>query len=281
MNEVELQIPPGSIVTTTYGYITVETVRSLVDMRGYAGTRGLNDITWDFATGNLVDKVRNEAAQNLLNGKGQWLWFIDADMVFDRKIIDTMLFTAFHERKDAQIIGGWCVLRGDPFLPTLDTGTGTWESHGIDKGVIDVMRTGGACLLVKREVFEKMAYPWFGVRPAPRPLDMLYEVDNYARQKFDLENPLTKDPSWDQLVKCATEDATRAYTQPKTASSGFGSVGEDSSFCDRAKALGFTIVVQTGAVMGHVTHKLLEPKDHGEAMKKIQRYERLACGITE
>lgn len=281
MNEIELQIPPGSIVTTTYGYITVETVRSLVDMRGYAESKGLRDIIWDFAVGNLVDKVRNEAAQNLLNGPGQWLWFIDADMVFDHRLIDTMLFTAFHERKDAHIVGGWCPLRGDPFLPTIDTGTGQWESHAVNSGIRDVMRTGGACLLVKREVFEKMSYPWFGVRPAPRPLDMLYEVDNYARQKFDLDNPLTESAAWDQLIKCATEDAQKAYAQPKTPSWGFGSVGEDSAFCDRAKAMGFTIVVQTSAIMGHVTHKLLEPRDHGKAMNKIHRNERLACGITE
>jgi len=185
-----------------------------------------------------------------------------------------MLTTAFADGQEAAIIGGWCPLRGEPHLPTIDTGTGTWESIDANQGEVEVIRTGAACVIVKRAVYETMAYPWYGVRPASRPIDFLYEADGYARQKFDGTNPFMGE-KWSQLMKCATEDARVA---PPVANA-HGSVGEDSNFCDKAKALGFKIVVQTNAICNHVDKKIITPAVHGECMKKKLRVEREVMGI--
>ena len=130
-----------------------------------------------------------------------------------------------------------------------------------------------------RHVFEAMEYPWYGIRPAPRPIDMMAEVDNYARIKFDGRNPFWGD-KWEQLLGCAQADA-RAKGPNVDPMNTTNTVGEDSAFTDKAKALGFRIVVQTNAICGHVDKRILWPQDHVDSMKKVKASEEKACGILE
>jgi hypothetical protein len=234
----------------------------------------VHNLQWYVVPGHLVDKARNEAVQQMLADKdAAWLWFIDADMQFDATIMDEIFATSFASCTWADIVGAWCPLRGEPYLPTIDTGTGTWESVAPRDGPKEVIRTGAACVLIKRRVYEKMQPPWYGVRPAPRALDVMYELDNFANIKFDGKNPLTKTKEWQQLLKCAAEEGG--------AQNSYSTVGEDSSFCDRAKALGFRIVVQTNAVCNHVDKRIIKPEDHLDAMKERRTRIRAAAGILE
>ena len=188
-----------------------------------------------------------------------------------------MLKTAFADCKWADIVGAYCQLRGKPYLPTIDTGTGTWESWIAGQGPLEVIRTGAACVLIKRQVFEKLEYPWYGIRPTPRPLDMFAEVDNFARVKFDGRNPFTRLPEWEQLLTCARQDAQSK--PPGKSVQQYQTVGEDSSLCDKAKAAGFRIVVDTNAVCGHIDRKIIQPQDHADAMKEVRVSEDAAVGI--
>lgn len=274
-----IQVPPGILCLTTYGSVTADTTLTLIEMGRRAERLGLKGFQIIAVAGSLVDKTRNEAAQQLLRTNGQYLWFLDGDMSAPPEILDVMLGTAFAQCPWADIVGGWCALRGKPYLPTIDTGSGTWEPHDANIGPIEVIRTGGACLLIKRHVFERMAYPWFGVRPAPRPIDMLAEVDNYARIKFDGQNPLRGD-AWDRLQQCAAEDAaTQRMKNTGLPGEAFSSVGEDSNFADKAKALGFRIVVQTNAVCGHVDRHVIGPEEHQNAMRESRLLQRWAAGL--
>ena len=279
-----IQLPPGHLCVTTYGSVTWETTQALLQLQRRVVTSGLaNAITWDFVPGNLVDKARNEAVHRMLaNAQSQFLVQIDADMTFPPTILETLLVTAYHELPWADIVGAWCPLRGEPYLPTIDTGTGTWEPTLPNIGPLEVIRTGGACVLTKRHVFERMEAPWYGVRPAPRPLDTLAEFDNYCRIKFDGRNPFMHMREWEQISQCAVEDAQNQRGQNPRGLFGshLATVGEDSNFCDKARALGFRIVVQTNAVCGHVDRKIITPADHKDAMKRAEEQELLACGVT-
>ena len=281
---VPIQLPPGHVTITTYGSITLETSSSLIALQKRLCDVGLgNTVRLNAVPGNLVDKARNEAARELLgNPAAQWLLFIDGDMAFAPNLVETMLTTAYHELPFADVVGAWCPLRGEPHLPTIDTGTGTWEPTLPGQGPLEVIRTGGACILIKRHVFERMEAPWYGVRPAPRPLDMLAEFDNFCRIKFDGRNPFTKHHEWDQITGCAMDEARqqRAANPHGAYASYMSSVGEDSNFCDKARALGFRIFVQTNAVCGHVDRWIVGPADHRKAMQEQERQELLACGVT-
>jgi hypothetical protein len=107
-------------------------------------------------------------------------------------------------------------------------------------------------------------------------------VDNYARCKHDGRNPLRDHPFWNTLEQCAKQDAAQQRTNPAAQAPGgfFSSVGEDSAFCDKMKALGFRIVVDTDIVIGHLDKQVITPEMHLDAMKKMERYTRLAVGVT-
>jgi hypothetical protein len=270
--------PLGHIALTTYGAVTAETLISYGDSRAFCTANGLGGIKWQVVFGALVDKARNEAVSQMLKDpQAAWLLFFDADMTWPPQLVPQLLKTAYQDCVWADIVGGYCNLRGPPYLPTIDTGTGTWEPHGAMQGPKEVIRTGSACVLVKRHVYERMNAPWYGIRPAPRPLDNIAELDNYARIKGDGQNPLREHPFWNQLEQCAVEDAAANPIQDPNY---FSTVGEDSNLCDRAKALGFRIVVDTNAVCQHIDRKSIGPADHAEAMRQRQSSEDAAVGLV-
>jgi hypothetical protein len=274
MSDTPIQLPPGLFCITTYGSITQETAHATLEARSFSESRGLNNVKYVMESATLVERARNAAARQCLRDGHQYLFFCDGDTVFPHDAILNMLKTAYVDCPNAGVVGGYVPLRGDIALPTIDSGTGTWESWYPGSGIVEVMRTGCAFLLVKRAVLEALEDPWFRVRVPKRPIDALLEVDNFARIKFDGRNPFAGE-AWDRLIKCAKDD-------PSIAPENFTpvEVGEDSGFCDRAKAAGFTIVVNTDIACGHVDRRVLTGADHRKAMDERDRTQRLYAGVT-
>src|SRR3954463_9392230 len=167
MSEQQTQVPPGFVAVTTFGQIRQEMAQCLMECRSYSESIGLKNVAWQMVPGGLVERARNAAVRTMLGAfrdpQGvshcQWLLQIDGDMVFDAGALQRIVSTAYGECEWADIIGGDCTLKGHPHLPTIDTGTGTWESHFPGKGPVEVIRTGTAFLLVKLRVFEQMPEP--------------------------------------------------------------------------------------------------------------------------
>jgi glycosyltransferase involved in cell wall biosynthesis len=248
----QIAIPAGVIACTTYGQIRGETAQSLMEMRSHSEKQGLVNVQWAMIPGGLVEKARNDAVRMMLGtmqGHAQWLLQIDGDMTFAPDALVRILQTAYGTHPWVDVLGGYCTLRGEVGLPTIDTGTGTWEAVYPGRGVVEVMRTGTAFLLVKRHVFERMPQPWFRTRVPARPIDFMAEVDNWARIKMDGRNPFRDLPGrpWEKLEGLASVD-------PSSQPGAFvpAEVGEDSGFCDRAKNAGFRIAVQTDIEIGHL-----------------------------
>lgn len=168
-----------------------------------------------------------------------------------------------------------CVLRGGA-VPTIDTGTGTWESHYPGSGILEVIRTGAAFLLVKRHVFEKMPAPWFSTRQPNRWLDAFLEVDNLARTKMSGKNPFRDLPGrpWEALLEAASKDSQSAQGVQYE-------IGEDSGFCDRAKLHGFRIGVDTDISIGHLDSIVLTGETHKERMDQRAKEHRQLHGVLK
>ena len=272
MTENAVAIPPGIVAITTYGSVCAETTQAYGDMRAWCITQGLTNIAWHIVHGTLVDKARNDAAEIMLREPAaRWLFFLDADMIWQPDLLGRILQTAFAECPWAGIVGGWCPQKGAPYLPTIDLGSGTWEPIAPLDGNKEVMRTGAACVLIKREVFEKMERPWYGVRPAPRPIDMVAEVDNFCNQIFDGENPFRKYKEWNQLEQSASSASN--------GSRDIKFVGEDSGICDKARAMDVRIVVNTHAVCDHVHREIITATSHLEEMRKLREQRAAAVGV--
>jgi len=117
----------------------------------------------------------------------EWLLFIDADMSFDADSVDRMLQTVKdNPDKNIKILGGLCFAggRGKQAFPTLYTveNAKDWTPDSemklarhldYDEGLYKVNATGGAFIMIHREVFLAMQekhgtikgvhnpYPWF------------------------------------------------------------------------------------------------------------------------
>ena len=271
------QIPPGLFCITTFGPIRHETAWSVLEARSFTERHGINNIKYAMEPATLVERARNAAARQALREGHQYLFFCDGDTVLPPDAILHTLRTAYIEYPHADVVGGYVPLRGEMALPTIDTGTGTWESWFPGSGVIEVIRTGCAFLLIKRHVLEALSDPWFRVRVPSRPIDFMLEVDNFARIKFDGRNPMRDAPGdvWAKLEKCARDD-------PSASPENFTpiEVGEDSGFCDRARAAGFRIFVNTDIACGHVDTKIIVGADHRRACDDRDRSQRLLAGIT-
>lgn len=278
MTDVQVQIPPGLCVITTYGHITQQTVQAWGEMRHHAHSVGLTNVGWTMVPGTLVEKARNDAVRAMLTafeGKAQWILFVDGDMVFQPDSLQRLLVTAFGACPWADVVGAYCSLKGELALPTLDTGTGTWESIYPGRGPLEVMRTGAAFLLCKRSVFSRVPEPWFRIRVPARPLDFMAEVDNWARMKLDGANPFRELPGspWEKLLTLASADPSAARFSPQE-------VGEDSGFCDRVKAAGMRIVVDTNIEIGHLDTIIVTAATHKKKMAELEADWLAAVGVA-
>lgn len=191
-------------------------------LRDQVTSRRVGNLLMRNASANITN-ARNRIVADFLAGPGDWLWFLDTDMVFDPDTLDRLLEVA-HD-KSHPVVGGLCYgVHDGRLFPTL---YGLSEHDGepcvvrFDTFPPDqafaVDGTGAACILIHRSVLERIrdekfnvAYPWF--------------------QETVL-------PGTSQVV------------------------GEDVTFCFRARALGFPIHVHTGIHVGHqktyvLTHEM-------------------------
>lgn len=272
----QVQVPPGLFCVTTYGSIRQETAQCMMEMRSFNEANGLKNVKYLMLPGTLVEKARNEAVRIMLREKLGYIFMADGDMSWQSDAMMTLLQTAYAQMPYADVVGGLCPLRGELALPTVDSGTGTWESWFPYSGVPEVMRTGAAFLLAKRHCFERLKDPWFRMRVPARPVDFMAEVDNLCRMKFNGDNPFRglPDQPWEKLEKIASED-------PAAVQENFipTEVGEDSGFCDRARMAGLRIFVNTNVQCGHVDTVVRTMADHKRAMDNSAQQERYVVGL--
>ncbi|MBN3037234.1 MAG: hypothetical protein JW834_02200, partial [Candidatus Diapherotrites archaeon] len=105
-----------------------------------------------------LDEARNRIAKAALDSGCTHLFFMDSDMVFPPNALKKLLSL------DKPVAGGLYFRTVPPYKPLLlqykDGGYKTMYEFP-DNEVVPVDATGTGCLLIKREVLEKMMEPWF------------------------------------------------------------------------------------------------------------------------
>ena len=253
----------------TSGVVEPQFAQCHEDMRSFNDVNGLRSVEYKQFSASLVEAGRDAVVAHAIQQNYDYILMTDADATFPPDALYKILDTAYNKVPDSDLVGGYCQLKGS-LVPTIDTGTGTWELHFPGEGILPVIRTGAHFILCKRSVFDKMGPPpWFRTRHAPRLLDVLYEVDGASRQAFSGENPFSRMDEWKKLMDAAA----------KNAGGGPSSVGEDSGLCDRLRAAGGRIYVDTDIVTGHIYKDVITPAKLKEALEKRQKTARLVCGV--
>lgn len=248
----ELKGLVATVVTT--GSVKPQFSAALSNMRDWNTRNGFLNVEYKMFDAKLVESGRDAACSHALDNKYDWILQIDADAAaWAPQALAKMLETAYVNTPNCSVVGAYCQLKGKPYLPTIDTGTGTWEYHHPGAGVIPVIRTGGHFLLVKTDILAHMGQPWFRTRIPYSPAKAMKELDNFARTKLDGKNPLVYHSEWLTLLA----EARRVSVAEESARSG---IGEDSGFCDNVRAMGGQIVVDTDLVIGHVADFVILPK---------------------
>lgn len=259
----------GLIATVnTTGLVEAMTAECMLRLALHNASLGFTNIEYQTFPATLVESGRDAVCQHALSQGYDWLLMIDGDATFGEDAFLRLLHAAFIRQPDADAVGAYSQLKGS-FLPTIDTGSGTWEPHFPGEGLLRVIRTGGHFILVKTPALRRFGPPWWRTREAWKPARALAEVDNFARMKLDGKNPLAETPAWRKLTEAA-----------RGAPGGnAGAVGEDSGFCDALTAAGGRIYVDTDTVTGHIDRRVITPGDLKARLAAQNASLAAACGI--
>lgn len=240
------------------------------DLRSWCDRNDFHAIEWRTFRSPFVEQGRDEVLSHTLKEGYEWCLQIDADAApFEPGLLARLLETAFITHPDADVVGAYAQLKHPPYLPTIDTGTGTWEVHYPGEGVLPVIRTGAHCILTKSRILHKFGPPWFRTRTTIPPIKALAEIDNFARTHTSGLNPLASTAAWKTLMGEAKKLPPEVESQ----------VGEDSGFCDAVRAAGGTIYVNTDLWVGHVSKRVIEPSMLQESMEEMETRRRMSVGV--
>ena len=203
--------PIGTICFPVRDHLAAATVTALIgtDLRSWLPEGA--SISHQIIQGNNLVLSRNEAVQRM---QGDWLVFIDDDMVWQPDAVKNLVTAALEE--DLDILGGLCFRRSAPFQPTLYMREGpTSGAYNFleqwDTDIIEVDATGMAFIYIAKRAFEKIA----GSEMPPLEVRERMGPPNFFR--------------WE------------------------GQLGEDLRFCQDAKTAGLRIFVDTRIEVGHVS----------------------------
>jgi hypothetical protein len=210
----------GTVAVTAVGSMPAASVTSLrmLDLSSWI-PKGRSIEINVISECSILTLARNEAIQRM---KGDWLMFIDDDMVFGSDAVQRLV--AARDEHDLDMVGGLCFRRSAPYQPTLymreqpDAGAYNylerWESD-----IVEVDATGMAFMLIHKRVFEKIK-----------------------------DTPM---PSYEDRMRIGPPNFFRWE----------GILGEDLRFCQEAKAAGCRIWVDTRVEIGHVSEKVIGHRD--------------------
>ncbi len=235
------------------------------DHKPWECTRGKHDVLWLPQVGSsIIHWARDNMVALALyadDGRPQrppseYFLLMDDDMLVETHHLKRLLL----HKKD--IVGGICTVRRDPPVPTLrywDATTGCfnepvewdWDAQKL----IEVDACGAAFLLVRRRVLERMAEAY---------LDCMFEREWDARRGYPLE---LVSAYWDRRAaarrKRFDDAGANGWRKKDCWWFGFikgddihenthGELGEDISFCWRARKLGYRIFVDPQVLPGHL-----------------------------
>ena len=161
------------IAIPTAKYIEPETMKSIYDLEVPEGY----ETEFQFFYGYNIDQVRNLIAHWVVNGY-DYLFSVDSDIIFETDTLKKML------AHDVDYVSGIYRQR----LPTQTLEVYDLSQKNIpienipDKSLIEIGGSGFGCVLVKREVFLSVGYPYFVYHSALNHADTFSEDMDFCKK---------------------------------------------------------------------------------------------------
>jgi len=140
------------------------------------------EIDYNIITGYQLPFARNRIVQHALESESDYVFFIDADMIFP----SDSLIRLFKHNLD--IVNALAFRRTSPHYPTIfewNENEKCYETMMYTKGLLEVDASGMACILIKTEVFRKMKQPWYYYRDNQFSSDITF-CENARKEGFKI-----------------------------------------------------------------------------------------------
>jgi hypothetical protein len=144
--------PPVFVAVPALDWIWTETARALIALRGALPPGSAMCIYSEVSTPAASRNILVERFLPL--PQFEYILFLDSDMSPEPHTVGRLL------SHNVDAVSAMCFMRHPPHM-------GAWydEGHLIDYqrgGIQEVEAVGAACLMLKRQVIERLSYPWFG-----------------------------------------------------------------------------------------------------------------------
>lgn len=280
-------MPAIDILIPSYRELRSQTRQSLLEMMRWSqckcGThapwqcpKGQHDIIWQPPLGScVIHWARNQQIALGMYGPhpdnrppADYFLLMDDDMTVSKGMLNRLV----SHKKD--IVAGICTVRRDPPIPTIRYWDDTKEAFvepiewdWTSQKLIEIDASGSAFMLVSRKVLEKMGEAHLDchferLEDKRKGLDAA-KVDAYwdkraarRRERFNsTEDWQKKDCWWFQFLDNIID-------------SQIGEVGEDLSFCWKAKRLGFKVYADPQVTPGHLGEYAYSVDDYIELTRR-------------
>jgi len=153
MNYIAVCTPARDMVHTMYSY-------DLVNMVAYHTINTNDAVSLKISQGTLIANQRAELSLDAMAEGCTHILFIDSDMRFPQDMIERLL------KHDLDIVATNCARRRMPTGPTAQLYKENGERELVwtmpeSTGLQEVGSVGMGVMMIKREVFEALAEPWF------------------------------------------------------------------------------------------------------------------------
>lgn len=141
--------------------LNISFVKSVIEILSFTSSKGYA-VGMTFFDNYDVPTMRNNAVEAALSSDVDYVFFLDADMIYPHDSLVTLL------SHDKEVVQGFYVTRRLPTLPVhfntikLD-GHLAEESNRVfpEHGLVEQAAGGFGGVLVRRDVLEKMQFPYF------------------------------------------------------------------------------------------------------------------------
>jgi len=140
------------------------------------------DMTFIVKQGPYVFSNREQVAEDFLKTDCTHLFFIDSDMLFQPEVLDKLI------ADDKDIVGAQYNRRVDKEgVPVVATRYQLNPNDQLPQRVFKNYAVATGCVLIKREVFNKIPKPWFfhGTEESPRGED-IYWCEKCIKNGFEI-----------------------------------------------------------------------------------------------